>query len=107
MNTPTPFRHKRAMIGQIASDTDAALPAMPRGAKSRQLPRLFQITYTATRFHLKQTHTLWGTQYPNGCIALENGVVFGDGMIEMEEHFKRAGTFEVQWIPMREVQEGE
>src|SRR5438270_729386 len=103
MTMPIPFPpHAR----RISADTDAELPAFPRlGTKSKRLPKLFQITYDASRFHLKQTHTLWGTQYPNGTIALENGVVFGDGLTELEEHFKRAGSFEVRWSKIVEVEE--
>ena len=106
METPIPFPQDRQVIGHLSTDTSGKLPAFPR-SKHRQLPRLFEIVYDARHFHLKERHTLWGTQYPNGCITLENGVVFPDGITELQEHFKRAGKFEMRWVSIMEVAEGE
>lgn len=86
MNTPIPFPESRV----------ARLSLVKRG----ETPRRFTIRYSVAKIlkeRSNEQHELWGCRFPNGCIALENLVVF-ESMRELEAHFERAGSFAIEWL---------
>jgi len=104
-NTPIiPFPEQPARF--VPHTPHAPMAALP-GGKKRQLPKLFEITYTVAIRRLRETHRFWGVQFPNGIITLENGVIFADGLVELQDHFHRVGDFAIRWVKIMEIAEEE
>lgn len=87
---------------------------LPLPSKPRKLPRVFLLTYDASKLPIRRTshfdkhkqHEAWGTLYPNGCITLDTGAVF-QGLYEVMHHFEQAGNYKIVWLEAGELQEEE
>lgn len=75
-------------------------------AKSRRIPRLFTIDYDCTklksrspvsRAEFAKRMNCEGTEYTNGRITLDTGVMFRN-MAELKEHFEQMGAYALMWL---------